>query len=146
MQSLQQFWLGVKSMLRSGRQLINAELESLQLSSSAGDVLFQLITSGEGLTQDELAKRLDVDKGAVSRTVASLEAAGYVNRDRDPDDARAYRVTLTAKGSQIEPLILGAYQRVYDIATRHVSEAELRQMAALLERVNRNFQSVGENA
>ena len=68
-----------------------------------------------------------------------------MNRDRDPDDAWAYRVTLTAKGSQIEPLVIRAYQRVYDIATCHVSEAELRQMAALLERVNRNFQSVGEN-
>ena len=55
-----------------------------------------------GLRQVELADHLDVEPITLCRIVDRLEEAGLVERRRDPDDRRAWRLHLTAKG---EPLL-----------------------------------------
>lgn len=52
----------------------------------------------EPRTIGALADRLGVTQQAVSKSVADLERRGYVARTADPDDARARRVALTARG------------------------------------------------
>ncbi len=51
-----------------------------------------------GLRQVELADRLDVEPITLCRIVDRLEEAGLVERRRDPDDRRAWRLHLTDKG------------------------------------------------
>ena len=55
-----------------------------------------------GLRQVELADHLDVEPITLCRIVDRLEDAGLVERRRDPEDRRAWRLHLTAKG---EPLL-----------------------------------------
>jgi len=55
-----------------------------------------------GLRQVELADHLDVEPITLCRIVDRLEESGLVERRRDPDDRRAWRLHLTAKG---EPLL-----------------------------------------
>ena len=55
-----------------------------------------------GLRQVELADHLDVEPITLCRIVDRLEEAGLVERRRDPDDRRAWRLHLTTKG---EPLL-----------------------------------------
>lgn len=55
-----------------------------------------------GLRQVELADHLDVEPITLCRIVDRLEEAGLVERRRDPEDRRAWRLHLTAKG---EPLV-----------------------------------------
>ncbi|MEO7411397.1 MAG: MarR family transcriptional regulator [Sphingomicrobium sp.] len=51
-----------------------------------------------GLRQVELADHLDVEPITLCRIVDRLEEAALVERRRDPDDRRAWRLHLTAKG------------------------------------------------
>ena len=51
-----------------------------------------------GLRQVELADRLDIEPITLCRIVDRLEEAGLVERRRDPDDRRAWRLHLTDKG------------------------------------------------
>ena len=51
-----------------------------------------------GLRVTALAQTSRITKQSMSALVADLEAAGYVERVEDPDDARAARVRLTARG------------------------------------------------
>ena len=51
-----------------------------------------------GLRQVELADHLDIEPITLCRIVDRLEEAGLVERRRDPDDRRAWRLHLTAKG------------------------------------------------
>jgi DNA-binding MarR family transcriptional regulator len=58
---------------------------------------FTLIAGG-GATAGQLAEHLGVTKQAAAQMVQELEAKGYVTRSTDPDDRRAKRVVLTARG------------------------------------------------
>lgn len=51
-----------------------------------------------GTTTSELGRRLGVSKQAATKTVGRLVDLGYVDRATDPDDGRAVRVTVTARG------------------------------------------------
>ncbi|MFI0791232.1 MarR family winged helix-turn-helix transcriptional regulator [Micromonospora rubida] len=48
----------------------------------------------------DLAARLGVGKGTLSRQINSLEALGLVRRESDPDDRRASPLSLTAEGQR----------------------------------------------
>jgi DNA-binding MarR family transcriptional regulator len=64
-------------------------------------VLFKL-TRRPGLRQVELADMLDLEPITLCRIVDRLEEAGLVERTRDPEDRRAWRLHVTAKA---QPLI-----------------------------------------
>ena len=51
-----------------------------------------------GLRQVQLADRLDIEPITLCRIVDRLEEAQLVERRRDPDDRRAWRLHLTDKG------------------------------------------------
>jgi DNA-binding MarR family transcriptional regulator len=54
----------------------------------------------EGVRLTELAQTARITKQSMGALVDSLERGGYVERVDDPDDARAWRVRLTARGRQ----------------------------------------------
>ena len=64
-------------------------------------VLFKL-SRKPGLRQVELADMLELEPITLCRIVDRLEEAGLVERTRDPDDRRAWRLHVTAKA---QPLI-----------------------------------------
>jgi DNA-binding MarR family transcriptional regulator len=53
----------------------------------------------DGTTAVELGRRLGISKQAAGKTIAALEAIGYVERGADPDDARRKLVRLTQRGT-----------------------------------------------
>lgn len=55
-----------------------------------------------GLRQVELADHLDIEPITLCRIVDRLEESGLVERRRDPEDRRAWRLHLTTKA---EPLV-----------------------------------------
>lgn len=59
------------------------------------------IRRNEGLSQAELADRLDMEPIPVGRVIDRLEKAGYVERRADPADRRRWRLHLTAKAHAI---------------------------------------------
>ena len=66
---------------------------------------FMTLVNEDGLTQDELTKRVMVDKAATTRAVKSLEEKGFIIRKIDSADKISKRLYLTSKGKEIaEPL------------------------------------------
>ncbi len=54
-----------------------------------------------GLRAGELAARLGVSAASISDTVRTLEERGWLQRKPDPDDGRAWRLSLTRAGSTL---------------------------------------------
>ncbi|WP_229394504.1 MarR family transcriptional regulator [Methanosarcina sp. DH1] len=60
----------------------------------------------DGISQEILAKTLKVSKATSTRSIKNLEKEGYVYRQRDKNDLRAYRVYLTEEGKEVRKVIL----------------------------------------
>lgn len=109
-------------------------------------VLFKL-SRKPGLRQVELADMLELEPITLCRIVDRLEEGGLVERTRDPDDRRAWRLHVTAKA---RPLIekLHAVGAVLvdqafagidpkDIETARKVLAQARENAARCTAINR---------
>jgi DNA-binding MarR family transcriptional regulator len=98
-----------------------------------------------GLKQVELAERLDVEPITACRIVDRLEDAGLVERKRDPDDRRAWRLVLTAKAAPILEKLRLLAEEMSAEAFAGLSSDEVENMRAVLARVRENV-SRAENA
>ena len=54
-----------------------------------------------GITQAEVCRRLDLDKGAAARQSARLEAKGYLRKEPDPADRRSQLLFATDRKSVV---------------------------------------------
>ncbi len=78
---------------------VTERLRKIGLSVPQCDVLTTL-TEAEGVSQQELAKRLYVTKGNISGLLDRLEAAGLVERRSTASDRRQYEIYLTPAGRE----------------------------------------------
>ncbi len=78
------------------RTTYDRRVKSLGLTRSQWWVLNHLYR-GDGVTQTELAETLEVEKPTLGRLLDRLEAKGWVRREADARDGRAWRVFLTAE-------------------------------------------------
>jgi DNA-binding MarR family transcriptional regulator len=81
------------------------ELEAYRVGSGQFEFLI-ILYHRDGISQETLAKILKVSKATSARAIQSLEKEGYVYRERDENDLRAYRVYLTEKGKEMRNIIL----------------------------------------
>jgi DNA-binding MarR family transcriptional regulator len=56
----------------------------------------------EGLSQDELSRRVGVDKSNTSRALAKLERYGLIRRECDAENHRVKKIYLEAKAHDIK--------------------------------------------
>jgi DNA-binding MarR family transcriptional regulator len=124
--------LDISRMARRLRQEAGAELSPSQTAA-----LVTIERHGP-LTPSELATRERVQRPTVTRVVARLEEAGYVERAADPTDGRSCLVSVSASGRELLGAIRGrkdAYlaRRLesLDVADR----AALDRAAEVLERM-----------
>jgi len=79
---------------------VSERLREIGLSVPQCDVLTTL-TEAEGVSQQDLAKRLYVTKGNISGLLDRLEGAGLVERRSTAADRRQYEIYLTPLGRQL---------------------------------------------
>ncbi|MXQ53291.1 MarR family winged helix-turn-helix transcriptional regulator [Shimazuella alba] len=82
----------------------NRELKDYNINSSEYILLVNLYEK-DGISQERLSANLFINKAAAACAIGRLEKLGYVKRSRDPNDSRAYLVTLTAKGFEMRNFI-----------------------------------------
>jgi len=81
------------------------ELEPYGIGSGQFDFLMVLYRR-DGISQENLARILKVSKATSTRAIQSLEKEGYVYRQVDEEDRRAYKVYLTEKGKEMRGVVL----------------------------------------
>src|SRR5690554_3016577 len=64
------------------------------------------ICHNPGLTQDELAKRLFVNKSSVTRQVSQMIKNGFIDRQCDKKDGRVKRLYPTLKAEELYPKVM----------------------------------------
>jgi DNA-binding MarR family transcriptional regulator len=84
----------------------------VRLDRAGSALLFKLHRRpNEPLRVSDLAELLGIDTPSVTRKVQQLERLGLVTSVPDPDDKRAKRISLTARGEKIIDRMLAAIHK-----------------------------------
>ncbi len=66
-------------------------------------VLMRVLHDFESLAPTELAERMAMSKGAITKLASRLVAKGLATREANPDDKRAQTLSLTSRGRSLVP-------------------------------------------
>lgn len=88
-----------------------------------------------GCRISELAHQAGLDISTVSRHVARLVEGGHLARSEDPDDRRATRVDLTAKGRRLLTAATAARNALIHDAVADWSDDDVKQLNILIQRL-----------
>ena len=119
------------------RSYFEKELAPYDLGSGAMPVLKALLHQ-DGINQQELSENLHVDKATTTRAITKLVNIGYVRRERDPEDQRAYRLFVTQKAQDIASEIRRVLQSWTAILTEGLADEEKETALALLQHMHNN--------
>src|SRR3954453_15768260 len=97
-------------------------------------LLALLEASDHRLSQRELMASVRRTSGTLSVRLARLERAGYVDRERDPDDRRGANVTLTDRGRERVEAARPAYDDTAARLAAGLSDDDREQFAEPLRR------------
>ena len=95
----------------------------------------------EGLTQDELSRRVGVDKSNTSRALARLEDYGLVERRGSASNHKEKQVYSTPKAREIESEFRGIQQGWNDTLLAGFSEEEKKMLFSGIARMLENAQA-----
>jgi len=122
---------------RMMRRYYDRRASALGVTSAQWRLLLRL-SREPGLKQVELAERLDVEPITACRIVDRLEEAGLVERQRDPDDRRAWRLALTEKAQPILERLRALAEEMSGEAFAGMSIEEIEAMRGKLARIREN--------
>ena len=90
------------------------------------------ICTHPGITQEQLAGKLHVNRSSVTRQLTLLEKGGFISRLRSPSDRRTIEVYPTEKMEALLPTIHTIRTDWRMALTEHMPKEELDALEALL--------------
>jgi DNA-binding MarR family transcriptional regulator len=108
-------------------------------------VLFKL-TRAPGLKQVELADMLDLEPITLCRIVDRLEEAGLVERTRDPEDRRAWRLHVTPKAQPLVRKLQAVGAKLVEQAFAGIDPKDIETTRRVLARARENAGRTGTSS
>lgn len=136
-------WLRITRFTHQSNLLSNEFLKQFKLTTAQFDVLIQISTYGP-LTQSELAKKVTVTQGGISRMLSRLEKDRLIERKQD---WKTKTISLTNKGheklDQAFEAQLAFQSSFFDEC---LSEEEQKSLYSLMSRVQKNSETRMSNS
>lgn len=106
----------------------------------------KLLGDEDPMTPVVLARALHYSPGALTRVLDKLEQPGYLRRVPDPNDRRALRLELTARGTALRKRVIGYCNAVAERTFACTTAGERKQLHGALARVLDNIRVKRERA
>ena len=129
------YWISL--LFRCSQTYVARELTPFELGRGQHNFLLVLFAQ-DGISQDNLARVLRIDKATVARGLVKLERAGYVQRRREDADHRIKLVYLTEKARGIEATLASVLSTWNDVLMQSLSDLERHEVLTLLQRMTQN--------
>ncbi len=91
------------------------------------------VRKNPGITQAEICKKLGIDKSAVARQTASLEAKGYLIRKINPADGRSQLLYATLKSESLKTSKAHVEAQFYEWLLAGLGRNEQEEFVKLLD-------------
>ena len=115
-------------------------LESDELGFLEGLVLAAMFFEApQPVKPSLLAETFGTTRGNVSHCISSLEARGLLLRKIDPEDARAYQLTLKPEGKKCALRAIAAFDKLQKKFEDEVGKTALREMLKNLRKLEALF-------
>ena len=98
------FAKSISTLYRYYQSYLKHRLEPYSLGSGQ-DIFLLILFEEEGINQEELSKKLNIEKGTTAKALQKLEKEGYIIKKVDNEDKRAYKVYVTNKALAIKPIL-----------------------------------------
>lgn len=122
---------------RSTQSYLEKTLRAYELSGGLIPYLF-ILEHNEGISQIKLSKEVENDKAMSARSIAKLIALGYVTKEADTADSRAYKLFLTQKARAVLPELHEKIQELIKVISSDLSENDqavtIQSMRRILEK------------
>ena len=125
---------------RCGKLYRNEALAKIGLEGSDQPFILHVCHT-PGISQEQLAREIYIDKSGVARRLASLEKRGYVRRESDPQDKRVLRVFPTESVLEVLPHIREANAEWNGRILEGFSDEEKEQLEVFMTRIMGNAMS-----
>lgn len=100
--------------------------------TAAQAVVILIVCDFETLTQDEITKRLSLDKSVIAKTVNKLEESGFLVRTTNAKDKRTYDIRPTESAWAVYPVIKREIDACFQRMTQKMTDAERAEFKRLL--------------
>ena len=124
-----------RQMTKSAREvskLAGRMLRDQGIGTAEFDVV-HVIRKNPGITQAGIRDQLGIDKGAMARQIASLEAKGFLIRKENPQDGRSQLLYATEKADQLKNSKAYIESVFYEWLLEPLSDQQRQEFAATLE-------------
>ena len=101
--------------------------------------LLLILWEEEGLTQTEIARRLDIEQPTVANTLRRMERDGFVALAPDPSNRRQVLVRLTEKSRALRAPVIAGARAVNARAGASLTSDELATFMLLLDKMRAAF-------
>lgn len=119
----------------------NRRVQVLGLTQAQCRVILHL-SRNEGIQQVALAEILEVQPITLARLLDKLQAAGLIERRRDPSDRRAFCLSLTASAHPLLEQIWSLAAETRSAAINGLDESQLTQFFSTLHAMKENLLKV----
>lgn len=133
----------MNNLIRCMNQYRTELLAPMALKSCHASYLLE-ICACPGISQEQLARRIYINKSNVARQLAILEENGYVTRRPGEEDRRVMRVYPTEKAQVALPRIQEIMGNWEEAVAVGLTEAEREELSALLEDMTRRASALLE--
>ena len=121
--------------------VVDKRLESHGLTQAQWTPLF-MISKGECNTLAALSRELQLDAGALTRTLDRLETKGLCKRVRSTEDRRVVHLSLTPEGEVATAPVPGVLCEVSNALLADISQEEWQTLMGLLRRILANAETL----
>lgn len=97
------------------------------------------INENPGISQEELSRYAQIDKGAVAKAIKDMVTKGYVDRKHNPEDKRAYCLFPAEKARRAYRLGEKDYIEFERNITRGMTDEEIKTLGVLLGKMTDNI-------
>ena len=127
------------------KKLLQPFFLSLGLSIGQGQprILNHLLIKDD-ITQKELADLCDMDVTTIARTIDKLEEAELLERKRQPECRRSYRIRLTEEGRKKALQIKERFELIDDKIWEGFEEEEMEEVLRGLKKICKNLEEKEE--
>lgn len=129
----------ISFLYRKSQVYINKELNDYNIVSSEYMYILALPLE-EKVSLTYLSNELAVDPALTTKVVNKLVTKGFIKKEKDKNDKRAFKVSLTDLGKNIKPKLHDVVNEWTKIMTKNISEEHMFLLSQILEDIRKNVE------